>query len=281
MNYYHESMGFNTTTSASILQDLLAIQTFTNRIKIYHDPYTNNGGIDPTTSLNACINITNIAKTLGMHVVWTVNVDNVGPYFTDANWPDYVSKVQADANVAQSLGIDTFCVGNEISLHNNGDPGFSDLPARIKSLIAATTFNGTVSYEMSSNELAAWVSEGMGSVQTLYLHIYSSETSFKNIATTAWNAFGNKMQIGEFSTTIAGFETDAHSDPDIWTQQLSRRTQILQNLGFTSAYYFEWRNGANNSYGLGLHRKGDVYLSGTNIALQAIIDPTARRIFTP
>ena len=275
MNYYHEAMGYNTKTEQETEQDLRDIQILTNRVKLYRNPYTNNGGIIPEDSLAAITMIARIAKSLGMHVTWVVNVDNEGGYLTDANWSDYVTKVQEEANTAQSLGCDEFYVGNEIYIHQNGDPGFASMPTRIKSLIAATSFNGVKSYEMVASELNQWISSGVSELEKISLNIYSSDKSFKDICTSAYNAFGSKLSIGEFSTE-SGYETDAKIQ-SVWRRRLRERCNVMKTLGITEAYYFEWRYSSTTLFAHGLLRRNEFY-PDINSAFSALFD--GRRFLT-
>jgi hypothetical protein len=270
MNYYHESMGYNQLTNVQILHDLQSIKLACNKIKIYHNPYTNNGGITTGASLSLCQSITQIAKSLDMNVAWVVNVDNTGGYLTDANWNDYVTKVQLDADYAEEAGADEFFVGNEIYAHNNGDPGFTDLCGRIKSLVAATSFNGTISYQAISSEKNDWISSGLGDMTKLSINVYSDEASFKSIISSAYTAFGSSLEIGEFSTAY-GYETVSPGDQSTWLNSLKKRVKIMNDIGIKTAYLFEWRNSSTTLYNFGLLRKNDIY-PDINLAWQAMFE---------
>lgn len=268
MNYYHESMGYVARSDAQIRTDLEAIKLFTNKVKIYHNPYTNNGGVLTGVSLTYCQTITRIAKELGMTVAWVVNVDNSGGYLTDANWSDYVTKVQDDANYAASAGADEFFIGNEIAAHNNGDAGFTDLPTRIKALFSSTTFSGVKSYQAISSEKDSWISSGLGSMPKISFNVYSNEVDFNSIIQQLYDEFGDNLEIGEFSTS-SGFETDAGTDQWKWYSLLKRRVEIMNNIGIKRAYVFEWRTSSTSLYGFAFLKKDDEY-PNVNIAVQSI-----------
>jgi len=278
MDYYHESMGYNTQTVAQTLQDMQSIALYADRVKIYHNPFTNNGGVDPSVSLAACQMICQQALAAGLPVSWVENVDNSGGYLTDTNWPTYVSLVQADAITASQAGASEFYVGNEIYSHNNGDPGFADLPARIKTLASSVTFPGVIGYEAQASELTSWVSEGIGSMGKIMFNFYSTESSLKSQCHTMVTTFGSSAEIGEFST-VHGFETDSNSDQDIWCVQMGRLVNIIQTAGVSRSYAFEWRS-HSTTFGQSFLTENGVYLQDVNIAIQALVNPGGRRFLT-
>src|SRR5579859_3901730 len=174
INYYHESMGYLKRTDAEITLDLQQIRTVTDNIKVYHNPYT-------AKTLPLVASIVQQAKHLQMHVVWVENDDNTP--LTDDNWTSYQSNVLSDAAFAYQAGADEFLVGNEISIHANHDPGFSDanLPFRIKQLaeLCKRSFPGPISYEEGWYKSLSWQAAKLGPLSKIYFTLYEPWHVFK------------------------------------------------------------------------------------------------------
>ena len=242
INYYHESMGYLKRTPAEIASDLGQIRQITQNVKIYHNPYM-------PASLALAKSIVLQAKALHMHVVWTENDDNVT--LTDANWHHYVRRVMSDAAAAESVGVDEFLVGNEISIHNNGDPGFSDiqLPMRIKQL--ATTchvnFSGPIGYEDGWYKSVSWQLAGAGSLSHIYFTLYEPWYRFKVAFDGIVNAFGTRAEIGELSTMST--KGALNDDEEDWTRELLRRYDYARQKGLIT-WLFTFADFSNDGFGL-------------------------------
>ena len=242
INYYHESMGYLKRTPAEIVRDLREIRTVTTHVKIYHNPLV-------PTSLALAQFIVQQAREIGLSVVWTENDDNVT--LTDANWPEYARSVIADAAVAYSAGAVEFLVGNEISNHNNGDPGYNDtnLPTRIKQLAndSSGNFPGPRGYEEGWYKSPSWQAAGLGSLSHLYFTLYEPwyrfKTAFDGIAST----FGTRAEIGELSTMTT--QNELHYTEEEWTRELLRRYDYATQKGLV-AWLFTFDDFANDGFGL-------------------------------
>lgn len=254
INYYHESMGYISRTDAQINADLDKILHLTNRIKVYHNPYTNAGAIDAPTSLAICKNITTLAKAKGFYVVWNENRDS--GQFTAANWSDYSDKAIADALEANGVGADEFLVGNEISIHNDSSDDYNDtnLPIKIKQLVTdcASNFSGIKGYQEGWWKKDAWNTAGLGSLSKIYFTLYEAQNNFKVYAQDIFNKFGNNSVIGEFSTATSF--TNEGSNEEKWARQIANRIQILKDIGLNNAFYFDFKDGNG---GFGITETGD------------------------
>ena len=248
INYYHESMGYLSRTDTEIDSDLGLIQQVTNKIKVAHNPYMNAGHLTAAASLAIVQNIVRKAKARKMYVVWTENNDTVT--FTDKNWSDYAQKVIADAAAAHAAGADEFLVGNEISLHTNGDPGYNDanLPVRIKQLVTACrqNFSGTKGYEDGWYKSKSWYGSGLGPLAKIYFTLYEPWYNFQAQFDQIANYFGKKAEIGELST-VASKRTLNYNEED-WTRELMRRYDYARKKGL-NVWLFNFREPQNDGYG--------------------------------
>lgn len=246
-NYYHESMGYISRTDAEIDTDLTRMgQKSNKRIKIYFNPYNQ-------ANLANCKNICAKAKTAGFYVIWNENNDNTT--LTDANWSTYSDLVIADAIEAEDSGADEFLVGNEISIHNNGDSGFSDgtLPIRIKQLVTdCIGFLGTKSYQEGWWKKDDWNNAGLGSLSKIYFTIYETEADFETYVNDIFDKFGTNAIIGEWSTQLT-MAVSAGGDEADWQDQLLTRQKILDEIGLTHFIFCYRDTGVNNNnMGFGL-----------------------------
>ena len=248
VNYYHESMGYLRLTDAEIDSDLAQIQLVTHKLKVYYNPFAHISGTG-TDPLEIVKNIVQKAKARNMYVVWTENDDHVK--LTDATWGQYAKKVIADAAEAHSVGADEFLVGNEISLHNNGDPGFNDtnLPVRIKQLVIAcqTNFPGTKGYEDGWYKSDNWHTATLGPLNKIYFTLYESWHNFKADLDRIVTYFGKKAEIGEVSTMATKRGLDDNEEE--WTLELMRRYDYARQKGMP-IWPFTFRETHNNSFGL-------------------------------
>lgn len=254
MNYYHESMGYISRTNDEIKKDLDRIAVFSKRIRVYHNPYTNAGMIPADVSLNICKNVVSIAKSLGFYVIWIENRDS--GVFTESNWEDYRNKVILDAKEAMLVGADEFFVGNEISLHNDGSPGYDDtnLPIKIKNLAqdCSENFPYKKGYQDGWWKKWSWTNAGLGNLDTISFTIYENQKDFEEHVVDIFKRFKNKASIGEYSTQSI-FSSEG-SDEEEWARKIGQRTKILKNSGLLEVYYFCWREGVG---GFGIMEDGD------------------------
>lgn len=265
MNYYHESMGYTARTGQQINADLDRIATLTKRIKVYHSPYENSGGVSAAASLATCKNIVTLAKAKGFYVVWVENHDD-GDNHLNGNgsgaysWEEYSALVIADAAEASSVGADEFLVGNELSIHNDSTVSYysdANLIANIKTLVTACrgNFAGILGVEEGWWKSGAWGVAGKGSLDKIYFTLYESLADFK---TNAQNIFNETTigtpAIGEWSTGST-YANVAASESD-WYIQIANRLKILIDIGFTDIWYFTFTEGAD---GFGMMVSDDVY----------------------
>ena len=248
MDYYHESMGYLGRTDAEIDSDLAQIQLVTHKLKVYYNPFPHlsETGIDP---LEIVKNIVRKAKARKMYVVWTENDDNVT--LTDATWGQYAKKVIADAAEAHSVGADEFLVGNEISLHNNGDPGFNDinLPGRIKQLVidCQTNFPGIKGYEEGWYKSESWHNATLGPLNKIYFSLYESWHNFKADLDRVVTYFGKKAEVGELSTMAT--KGALNDNEEEWARELMRRYDYARQKGIMT-WLFAFRETHNDGFGL-------------------------------
>ena len=254
MNYYHESMGYIARSVAQIDSDLSLIRQVTMRVKIYHNPYN-------TGTQALCTLICQHAKAQGMYVVWIENMEqqiltdsttNTGATPAQYPWSDYTTRVVSDASSATSAGADEFVVGNEISIHNNSDPGYSDsnLPNRIKTLVAScrSSFTGIIGYEEGWWKDQVWATQGISGVDKLYFDLYEAYNNFEvHLAFMVANFPRGMVELGEMSTWQNYNGLNANEDD--WTRDLLRRYDQVRQAGMR-AYLFCFREPGNNGYGL-------------------------------
>lgn len=246
INYYHESMGYIPRTYQQVYDDLVKISSKFDKIKVYHNPYKSD-------DIQHIAQIVTIAKKLGLYLVWNENNDT--ETLTEASWGDYVDKVKIDCVVANKLRVDEFLVGNEISLHNDNSTAFDDtnLPIKIKNLVqeCSPLFHGLLSYEEGWWKKDAWHNSKLSILPKIYFTLYESEVDFEAHAIDIKQKFGNRAEIGEFSTQ-GTFEESGQSEIG-WANQVMNRFILLESLGF-SFYYFCFRDTGtnNNDKGFGL-----------------------------
>jgi hypothetical protein len=242
IDYYHESMGYLKRTPAEIARNLAQIQQVTQNIKVYHNPFM-------PASLPLIKSIVQQAKVLHMRVVWTENDDTVT--LTDTNWKTYADRVILDAAEAASVGVDEFLVGNEISIHNNGDPGFSDiqLPARVKQLAmdCRSNFSGPIGYEEGWYKSVSWQAATPGSLSHIYFTLYEPWYRFKVALDGIVNAFGKRAEIGELSTMSTRHLLNYNEED--WTRELLRRYDYAQQKGLIT-WLFTFADFATDGFGL-------------------------------
>lgn len=240
-------MGYISRSNAEIDTDLdrIIAKGFTS-VKVYHNPLTSN-------TLDTCVNIVERAKAKGLHVVWTENNDNTT--LTAANWSTYTAAVISDASSANNAGADEFLVGNEMSIHNNGDSMFDDgtFEGHIKDLVSdcAGNFPRIKGYEEGWWKKDTWSNSGLGSVAKIYFTLYENMADFTSHANDIWSKFGKRAIIGEWSTQSTMAESS--SGESDWSTQLLNRRSVLRGIGI-SRYVFCYRDtGANNNnMGFGL-----------------------------
>lgn len=242
IDYYHESMGYLKRTPAEVTHDLGQIQQVSQNVKVYHNPYM-------PASLPLIESIVRQAKSLHMHVVWVENDDTV--VLTDANWKTYAQHVKTDAALAAKAGVDEFLVGNEISIHNNGDPGFSDLqlPTRVKQLATDchTNFSGPIGYEEGWYKSVSWQKATLGSLSHIYFTLYEPWYRYKVAFDGIVNAFGNKAEIGELSS-MSTMKQLNYSEED-WTRELLRRYDYARQKGLI-VWLFNYTDFSTDGFGL-------------------------------
>lgn len=242
MDYYHESMGYIRLTDAQLISDLQQIKHVMNQLKVYHNPYN-------AASLGYVMHIVRIAKARHMYVVWTENDDTTT--LTDANWDEYSRAVIADAAQAASAGANEFLVGNEISLHNNGDHEYSDeqLPSRIKQLVmdCKTNFPGSKGYEDGWFKSDSWHRATLGPLDKIYFTLYEPWHTFKTEMDSIVSYFGKRAEIGELGTMTT--EGQLHYSDQDWTRELMRRYDYARQKGIT-VWLFTFRETTNDGYGL-------------------------------
>lgn len=257
INYYHESMGYIERSDAQILSDLAKIKSISNKIKVYHSPYENAGGVSASDSLTICKNIVSIAKSNGLYVSWVENHDD-GDNDLNGNgsgaysWEEYSSLVEADAAEAELVGADEFIVGNEISIHNDETASYYDdtnLPAKIKELVVScqSSFSGLLGYEDGWWKKDSWGNAELGVLDKIYFTLYEPWDQFKSAADDIYSIFGNTAEIGETSTTSV--KSALSHDDDDWTIELMRKYDYLIGLGM-AFYLFAFKEPSNNSFGL-------------------------------
>jgi len=159
--------------------------------------------------------------------------------------------VMTDAAAAASVGVDEFLVGNEISIHNNGDPGFSDiqLPVRIKLLVATchVNFAGPIGYEDGWYKSVSWQLAGSGALSHLYFTLYEPWYRFKIAFDGIVNSFGTKAEIGELSTmSTKGL---LNYDEEDWTRELLRRYNYARQKGLIT-WLFTFADFSNDGFGI-------------------------------
>jgi hypothetical protein len=242
INYYHESMGYLKRTDAEITLDLRQIRTVTDNIKVYHNPYI-------SKTLPLVTSIIQQAKLLQMHVVWVENDDSTP--LTDGNWSSYQRNVISDAAFAYQAGADEFLVGNEISIHANRDPGFSDtnLPLRIKQLAedCKLSFPGPIGYEEGWYKSLSWQGAGLGPLSRIYFTLYEPWHVFKTESDHIASSFGNTAEIGEMSTMTT--RSQLHETDEEWTRDLLRRYDYARQKGLI-IWLFTFNEPDNAGFGL-------------------------------
>ncbi len=242
IDYYHESMGYLKRTDAEITGDLQQIRAVTNNIKVYHNPYK-------LGSLALVTSIVRQAKLLHMHVVWVENDDNTR--LTDDNWYTYTNNVITNAAIAYNAGADEFLVGNEISIHTNGDPGFNDqnLPSRIKLLVkdCKPYFPGPIGYEEGWYKSASWQAAKLGPLSKIYFTLYEPWHRFKTESDYIASSFGNTAEIGELSTMTT--RSQLHETDEEWTRDLLRRYDYTRQKGLV-IWLFTFNEPDNAGFGL-------------------------------
>jgi hypothetical protein len=242
IDYYHESMGYIKRTDAEIVSDLWQIQTVTHRLKVYHNPFGH-------ASLSYVAHMVQIAKAQKMYVVWTENDDSVT--LTNANWSEYADNVVADAAVARSSGADEFLVGNELSLHNNGDSGYNDnqLPAHVKQLVidCQANFPGPKGYEEGWFKSGSWKNASLGPLNKIYFTLYEPWHTFTTEFDQILAYFGQRAEIGELSTMTT--KDQLHYSEQDWTRELMRRYDYARQKGL-AIWLFSFRETTNNGFGL-------------------------------
>ena len=242
VDYYHESMGYIKRTDAEIVSDLWQIQTVTHRLKVYHNPFDH-------TSLPYVAHMVQIAKAQKMYVVWTENDDSVT--LTNTNWSEYSGNVVADAAVAHSSGADEFLVGNELSLHNNGDSGYNDglLPAHVKQLVidCQANFPGPKGYEEGWFKSGSWKNASLGPLNKIYFNLYEPWHTFTTAFDLILAYFGQRAEIGELSTMTT--KDQLHYSEQDWARELMRRYDFARQKGL-DIWLFSFRETTNNGFGL-------------------------------
>ena len=271
MNYYHESMGYEARTNEQIDADLDKIASLTKRIKVYHSPYQNSGGVSAILSLSICKNIVTKAKLKDFYVVWAENHED-GSNNLNGNgsgaysWEEYSTLVIADAAEAEAAGADEFLVGNELSLHNDATASYYDdtnLPANVKTLATAceSNFSGPVSCQEGWWKAGAWNLAGLGDLPKIYFTLYESQADFKTNAQDIYDSFGNNAIIGEFSTSST-FANAAGSNEELWYRQIANKVKILSDIGLQMDY-FTYKEGTD---GFGMTSSEDTF----HLAWQAL-----------
>jgi hypothetical protein len=257
INYYHESMGYITRSPAGIRRDLDEIAQITSRIKVYHSPYPLSNLRSSAATLVVMKQIVQAAKARHMYVVWTENDDRV--MLTDTNWNDYTQRVVSDAAQAQQMGVDEFLVGNEISLHNNGDPGFDDhhLPERIRELAAACkfVFPGKIGYEDGWFKNGTWNQAALVPLDQLYFTLYEPFHTYTTALDAIVMHLGSHAELGEVGAADA--KQSLHDSEDDWTRDLLRRYDYAR-LNHVNIWLFAFRETDNNGYGFFPHSAPDV-----------------------
>jgi hypothetical protein len=181
--------------------------------------------------------------------------NNDSQTFDQATWDSYSTLVIADAVVAESLGVDEFLVGNEVSIHNDNSADFDDtnLPAKVKTLCTACVgFTKVKGYEEGWWKKDAWYSAGLGSVSKLYFTLYESESDFITYAKDIKLKFGTSAAIGEWSTQ-SDMATSGSGNEQTWADLLITRKNVLRGLDLQN-YHFCFRDtgSGNNDQGFGL-----------------------------
>lgn len=248
IDYYHESMGYITRSPIGIQRDLDEISQITSKIKVYHSPYPIGDLLSPASTLVVMKQIVRMARARHMYVVWTENDDRVT--LTDANWSDYALRVVTDAAQAHQAGADEFLVGNEISLHNNGDPGFSDsqLPGRIRELAAACkhVFAGKIGYEDGWFKNGTWSLKTMAPLDKLYFTLYEPYHTYATALDAIVARLGAHAELGEVGAADA--KQTLHDSEEDWTRDLLRRYDYAR-LNHIHIWLFAFRETDNNGYG--------------------------------
>lgn len=252
IDYYHESMDYLPVTNEQIDRDLNLISQVTHKIKVYHSPFVHTHMREDKTTANALDVVENIvrrAKAHHMYVVWTENDDSIK--LTDAAWPDYTRAVIDDAANAHNAGADEFVVGNELSNHNNGDPGYNPVqfPERIKQLVSdcASNFPGPRSYEDVWYTSKYWHSSGLGPLHKIYFTLYEPWHVFENALNQIVAYFGKNAEIGEISTMTT--KSALKDDEQAWTRDLMQRYDYARQKG-ASIWLFTFCEPQNDSFGL-------------------------------
>lgn len=218
-----------------------------NSLKVYHNPLT-------AETLATCVNIVEKAKAKGLYVVWTENDDSTT--LTTANWSTYTAAVVSDASSAAAAGADEFLVGNEISIHNNGDAMFDDgtFEGHVKTLVSDChgNFSGTKGYEDGWWKKDTWYSSKLEGVKKMYFTLYETEADFQSRAADILAKFDSRCVIGEWSTQST-MASSASGDETTWTGLLVARKTILENINMPN-YIFCFRDTGvdNNNMGFGL-----------------------------
>lgn len=240
MNYYHESMmssdnsHYIARTMEQVSADLDLILKVTPFVKLYMNPMIE-------SNKHWVLQIAEIAKQKGMHVVVVNNVDD--RQLNSDNWQDYSTKV-VQAAKEFSGKADAFLVGNEISLHTTIPR--EELRNYIEPLIneAKKVFDKQVSYEGFWYEKDQW----KGYREVIYFNLYEDFSRFNTNLEEFNNNFGSNGIIGEFGSQM---KDSGELKDEVWqSNEINQRWDAIKKTQIPVAYVFTFREPSPEGFGL-------------------------------